>query len=127
MKWRLYYGDGTTFDGESDDDAFKVPATGIILAKQDAENWRGYSIRRGTYFCWERICLSDGTVLDDGRWGAKDDLFGLMDYYSTHRGPQKVLIGREIHDDVFIAISRVASGDGCLCIKPCDHVKPENY
>lgn len=127
MKWRLYYGTGLIVSGESDDEAFAVSAIGIILTKQEADNWRGYAIRRGVFFCWEKIRLSDGTVLDESRWGSKDDLFGLMDYYSTHQGPQKVLIGREIHDATFEEISKIASHDGCLCTNPCKHVRPEDY
>jgi hypothetical protein len=132
MRWRLYYGDGSTHEGETDEDAFAAPSVNAILLKQevkeDPSNWRGYSIRHGcTFFCWERIMLSDGTVLEEGRWGGKSDIFGLMDYYSTHKGPQKVLIGREIHDDTYRKISKIASSDGCLCLGPCNHVKPEDY
>ncbi len=122
MKWRIYYGDGTTLDGETSEEAYAATPVGAVLLKQEADNWRGYSLRHGFVFlCWERITLSAGTVLDESRWGGKDDLFGLMDYYTCHTGPQKVLIGREIHDDTYQAISKGAALDGCLCDVPCDH------
>lgn len=122
MKWRIYYGDGTTLNGETADEAYAAPSVGAVIMKQEADNWRGYSIRHGFVFlCWEEITLSDGTYTGIYRWGGKDDLFGLMDYYTRHQGPQKVLIGREIHDDTYQEISRLAALDGCLCDVPCDH------
>lgn len=122
MKWRIYYGDGSTYDGESFEDAYNAPAVNAVILKQEADNWRGYSLRHGTYFfCWEHIVLSDGTVLEEGRWSSKNDLFGLMDYYTYHKGPQKVLIGREIHDATYHEISRIADNDGCLCSEECEH------
>lgn len=122
MKWRIYYSDGSLLNGESSEDAYAAPTMGALLLKQAADNWRGYSLRHGFVFlCWEHITLSDGTVLEESRWGGKDDLFGLTDYYARHIGPQKVLIGREIHDDTYHEISRIAAKDGCLCDIPCDH------
>ena len=67
---------------------------------------------------------SDGTILEEGRWSGKNDLFGLMDYLTYHQGPQKILVGREIHDDTYHEISKIADNDGCLCIVPCDHTIP---
>lgn len=68
--------------------------------------------------------LSNGAVLEEGRWGGKNDIFGLMHYFSTHKGPQKVLIGIEIHDQTYHDISKIADNDGCFCPEPCDHVIP---
>lgn len=122
MRWRIYYSNGITVDGETSADAFAAPSVGAVLLKQSAENWRGYSLRHGFVFlCWEKIMLSDGTVLEESRWGGKDDIFGLMDYYTNHSGPQKVLIGREIHDATYQEISKIAALDGCLCVTPCEH------
>lgn len=124
MKWRIYFVESTV-DGETSDDAFAVSSVGAVILKQaddNPNNWRGYTLRRSFVFlCWEHIVLSGGVVLDEMRWGGKDDLFGLMDYYSTHKGPQKVLIGREIHDETYQEISRLAAKDGCLCDVPCEH------
>lgn len=125
MRWRLYYGDGSTYEGESDADAFAAPTMSAIILKQEADNPRGYSIRHGcTFFVWERIGLSDGTILEEGRWGGKNDLIGLTHYWQTHQGPQKILVGIEIHDDTYHAISKIADTDGCLCNVRCSHVTP---
>lgn len=124
MKWKIYYGDGTTYSGESEEEALQAPTLNVQLIKQEADNPRGYSLRHGcAFFCWERVMLSDGTILDQGRWGGKHDTFGLMDYWGFHKGPQKVLVGREIHDDTYQEISRRVTEDGCLCAEPCDHVR----
>ena len=126
MKWRLYYGDGSTYSGETDEDAYNAPCISAILLKQEADNPKGYTIRHGcTFFVWERIMLSDGTVLKEGRWGGKNDIFGLSHYFHTHKGPQKVLIGIEIHDATYHEIHIKAVSEGCLCVGNCDHVKPE--
>ena len=125
MKWRLYYGDGSVYDGETDADAFNAPTLNVVILKQEDKtpsNGRGYTLRHGSVFLtWERIVLSDGTVLDESRWGGKDDVFGLMDYYGYHVGAQKVLPGREIHDETYKKICTIAASDGCLCAEPCDH------
>jgi len=124
MRWRLYYADGREYDGESSEDAFAVPATGIQLMKQEADCPRGYSLRHSAkFYCWEHIRMSDGPILDECRWGTKNDIFGLMHYYMTHPGPQKVLIGIEIHDATYQAISSKAAKDGCLCTTACNHVR----
>lgn len=122
MKWRIYYSDGTILNGETSKEAFAAPTMGALLLKQEADNWRGYSLRHGFIFlCWERITLSDGSFNGEWRWGGKDDLIGLTDYYSYHKGAQKVLVGREIHDDTYQEISKKAALDGCLCTTPCEH------
>lgn len=123
MKWRLYYSDGSIYNGESDEEAYSVPSVGIQLVKQECDNPRGYTLRHtANFYCWERIMRSTGEILDESRWGAKGDLFGLMNYYETQPGPQKVLVGIEIHDASYHDISRRAATDGCLCTNPCDHI-----
>ena len=131
MKWRLYYGDGSTCNGETTEEAFKVPTLTAIILKQavdNPDNPRGYSLRHGCVaFCWENITLSDGTILPDCRWGGKSDWSGVFDYIGFRRGPQKIIIGREIHDDTYHEISKLADNDGCLCTGPCNHLSPEDY
>ena len=125
MRWRIYYGDGSTYEGDSDKDAFAAPCISAIILKQETDNDRGYTRRNNPkYLVWERIGLSDGTILEEGRWGAKDDDIGLYNYFFTHVGPQKVLIGVEIHDDTFVDISRKVDSDGCLCLELCNHLIP---
>lgn len=133
VKWRLYYGDGSIYTGETEEEAFKVPTLTAIILKQavdNPDNPRGYSLRQSCVaFCWENITLSYpvGTILEECRWGGKSDWSGVFDYIGFRIGPQKIVIGREIHDDTYHAISKLADNDGCLCTEPCDHLKPEEY
>lgn len=113
LRWSLYFGDGSRYDGRTIAHAYDAPVLNIQILKQEADNERGYSLRHGcNFFCWERIIRSGDGVAVGWRWGGKGDIFGLMDYYSYHEGPQKVLVGREIHDDTYHAISRQAAQDG---------------
>lgn len=102
LRFCLYYGDGSTYEGETEADAFAAPVINIQIVKQEADNERGFSLRHGcNFFCWEGF-----------RWSGKSDIFGLMDYYSYHKGPQKVLIGREIYDKTYQEICSRAVADG---------------
>ncbi len=116
MKFKIYYANCSTYEGETEEDAFKAPTVGVQLTKQEViDSVRGYSLRHGCNFhCWEGF-----------RWGGKSDIFGLMDYYTFHKGPQKVLIGREIHDDLYQKICRQAVKDGCFCKTNCNHLKAD--
>lgn len=113
MRWSLYYGDGSRYDGETSEHAFFAPALNMQVVKQEADNERGFTQRRGSaFYCWERVVRSDGGPCDLWRWSGKADLFGLMDYYGYHEGPQKVLIGREIPDEIYHETSRIVVADG---------------
>ncbi len=127
MKWRIYYGDGSTYSGESDEDAFNAPTINVQVLKLEVSvNPNGYVIHHGmSFFCWEHIMRSDGTVLAECRWGGKSDIWGLSNYYHTHKGAQKVLMGIEIYSPTYQEICGKAIQDGCFCITLCDHVKPE--
>lgn len=128
LRWRLYYGDSTIHTGEGDEDAFAAPTISVQIMKEavdNPDNHRGYSLRHGCkYFCWERILIPGGIILPYGRWGGKQDDVGLHHYWCTHKGAQKVLVGIELHDDTYHAISKVADNDGCLCLVPCNHLIP---
>ena len=105
VRWRIYYGDGSVYDGASDEDAYHAPVLNVQILKQEADNERGFTLRHGcSFFCWE-----DKPV---PRWSGKSDVFGLQDYYSYKEGPQKVLIGREIYDETYQEICRQAVADG---------------
>ena len=105
MRFRIYYGDGSTYDGETQADAFAAPVLDVQIVKQEADNERGFTLRHGSnFYCWE-----DRPV---ARWSGKGDVFGLQDYYGYQTGPQKVLIGREIYDDTYQEICRRAVADG---------------
>ncbi len=109
MRWRIYYGDCSVYDGESEADAFAAPVNpshlGVQILKQQADNERGFTLRHGcTFYCWERLPVP--------RWGGHDDVFGLAQYLLSHDGPQKILIGRELYDDIYKEICRRAVADG---------------
>lgn len=109
MRWRLYYGDGSTYDGHTEEEAFDAPVLpalfGVQVKKEEANNERGFTIRHGcTFYCWVRDPVE--------RWGGHDDLVGLVQYLLSHEGPQKILIGREIYDETYQEICRRAVDDG---------------
>lgn len=119
-RWCLYYGDGSTYVGETEGDAFDAPVLpqhyGVQILKQESATARGFSLRHGcTFYCWEDYPVP--------RWGGHDDVFGLCQYLLTKKGSQKVLVGRELYDDLYRKICRQAVRDGCFCDGPCDHVR----
>lgn len=102
MRWRIYYGDGSTYEGETSEDAYNAPVLNVQIVMHEADNEFGFTLRHGcNFFCWE-----------GSRWSGKGDVFGLQDYYGYHEGPQKVIIGREIYDDTYQEICRKAVKDG---------------
>ncbi len=106
MWFRVYYADGTTFDGSGDDDAMAAPTMGALVVKHEAPcNATGHAIRSATFFCWETYPHGKG------RWGGKDDLFGLCRYYQRQEGPQKVLIGEEVADEIYRRARAQAADD----------------
>ncbi len=107
--FRIYYSDGSTYDGATTDEAMNAPVMGALVVKEQApSNVEGFSLRSATFFCWETY---PGNT---ERWGAKDDLFGLCQYYAGQVGPQKVLIGVEVDDRIYQEARRQAVGDGYL-------------
>ncbi len=113
LRWSLYYGDGSRFDGNCSLHAMRAPTWGVQILKQEADNERGFSQRHGcNFFVWERIIRSGDGVAVGWRWGGKGDQFGLSHYYETHKGAQKVILGVEIHDDTYHEISRRVVADG---------------
>ena len=92
--FRIYYGDGTTYKG----DPFHAPAMNVQLIVAEWHAERGWRIVQGKdYYLWR----------EDSGWYAAD-IGGLFDYLATHAGPQKVLLGRTIHDEVYQEISKRA-------------------
>lgn len=128
MRWRIYYGDGSTYEGETLEDALAAPTTNAVILKQEChapDIWRGYTLRHTfSFLVWENIIRSgDGVELPEGRWGSKNDIFGLMDYFTYRKGPMKIVVGREIHDETFQALMKLTSQDGCVCANrpACGH------
>lgn len=110
MPWRIYYSDGSTYDGDSTEEAMAAPTWGALVVKYYApHNASGWALRTATFFCWE---TAPGFPAE--RWGAKDDLFGLARYYARQIGPQKVLIGEEVDDKLYQDTRAKAIDDGYL-------------
>ena len=106
MKFRIYYADGSHYDGETTKDAMGAPTMGALVVKQEApSNITGYSLRSSAFFTWEKI---------PGRWGGKDDHFGLSRYWATEEGAQKVLQGQEVDDKLYQDTRARAVDDGYL-------------
>lgn len=107
MWFRVYYSDGSTYTGKTTEDAMNAPTMGALVVKHEAPcNTTGYAIRSATFFCWETYPPGEG------RWGAKDDLFGLCRYYQRQQGPQKVLIGEEVSDEIYQRARAQSIDDG---------------
>ncbi len=112
MRFRIYYKDGSHYDGEGTSDAMNAPTMGAIMVKQEApSNLEGFSFRCSTFLCWEKANKELGIP---ERWGGKDDLFGLSRYWATEKGAQKVLQGEEVDDKFFQDQKSMALADGYL-------------
>lgn len=111
MKFTVYYADRSTYSGEGEEDAMEAPTKAAQITKLEVpEILRGFSLRHGSDFhCWQ-----------DGRWGGKDR-DGMIDYILHHKGPMKILMGREIHDQLYQDICKQAVADGCFCEGECSH------
>lgn len=97
MKWRVYYGDGTTFSNE-DGDVEDVPSRDVQVVVQ-------VDTRTG----WSPLYSNDYYWYDKGEW-IGGDLFGLFDYL-TRPGWKKVLFGRTISHEEYQTIVRRARQD----------------
>jgi len=100
MRWRIYYGDGLTYDGNS----FYAPPLNVQLIIQESDNKRGFILIHGQpYYCWDK----------DMGWDGKDEP-GKHDYLMHTDGPVKVLYGRTIYDQIYQDICRRAVEEGLL-------------
>ena len=96
--FRIYYGDGTTYEG----DPFEAPGSNVqvvIVAWDGPRGWR--KVQGKDFYLWMGYLGWRGS-----------DMSGVIDYFHHYKGPQKVLLGRTIHDEVYQAISRRASAEG---------------
>lgn len=100
MRYRIYYGDGSTYSG----DPFKAPRTDVQVIAQDANNEKGFVLLHGNtergYFFWA----------DDIGWLC-GDTGGFWDYL-LQLGPRVVLLGRNIRDEKFWEIIHRAGMEG---------------
>ncbi len=98
LRWRIYYGDGTTFDAR-DGGAFEAPARNVqMIAVADPDHgW--YLCRSNDFYWW----------LPNDTWQG-GDMFGLFDYL-IEPGQKRVLFGRTIGHEAFAAIKPRAYED----------------
>jgi hypothetical protein len=101
MRWKVWYGDGSTFSDENGPPS-QAPALNvqIILVRDDDPNSQlgRYPVHRFDYYWW-----------DDPEWFG-GDLFGLFDYLSRP-GDKRVLFGRTIANADHQAIVDAALAD----------------
>lgn len=96
VPWRVYYGDGTTWDG----DPFDAPGLNVqAVVQADAEVGR-HVVTGFDFYWWE--------ASHDRWWGG--DLFGLWDYLSRE-GPRKVIFARTMMNAEYRAVFDRAVAD----------------
>ena len=110
MLWRIYYGDGTTFD--STQGADNAPALNVqaIVQRDPSPHGVGRFVIHGggqrpnrapiDYYCYDS---------EQGIWQGCD-FFGLWDYLARP-GWKKVLFGRTVRDEVYQRIITAAGED----------------
>lgn len=97
LRWRIYYGDGSTFDPGN---PFDAPALNVQMIANSDRN-HGWSLCRSNDYYWY---LED---IDEWQCG---DLFGLYDYLMLP-GHKKVLFGRTIPSSEYQEILTRAMND----------------
>lgn len=98
-KFRVYYEDGSTYDG----DPFDAPATGVqVITQEDPARTKGFRL----------FTSKDAYCYKDGNW-FQCDTPGMFDYLMGHPGPLKVLFGRMmVRDEEYYKIVNRAKEEG---------------
>lgn len=94
MNWKIYYGDGTTFEG----DAENAPTRDVQAIVQPCPRTR-----------WEVVYSTDYYVWRGDEWCGVD-IFGLWDYLASD-GWKRVLFGRMLPQDEWQALYRRVKTD----------------
>lgn len=91
MRWRIYYGDGTTCNGETLDEAMWAPRLNVqVIWNENPKGSEGGGI----------VHKRDYYIYKDGRWwGCNED--GYRDYKYHHMGPTATIYGRTVSDDAY--------------------------
>ena len=100
MKWRVYYGDDSTFS-DQDGGVDVAPFFDVQVIVQ-ADKDHGWRTQTGDYYVW------DDRGLGYCWWGVDD--VGLIDYLHTD-GWKRVLLGRKITSNRYNDIMRRALED----------------
>jgi len=84
MKWRIYYDDGGTCLGSTDQDALQAPTIGVqVIWNENPKRSRKGGIATGR----------DMYLYKGGKWWGCDEA-GFWDYQFHWTGPKAVLFGR---------------------------------
>lgn len=94
MKWKIYYGDGSTIDSRGAIPC-EVPGTNVQVIVQDGKLQSG----KDAYY-WNA---------DIGWCGC--DTAGMFDYLHFYVGHQKVIFGRSIRDEDYWEIRKKARAE----------------
>lgn len=90
MRWRIYYGDGSTYSDRDGLPELAPNTNAQVVAREFPNNAKGYALMHS----------KDAFVWREGRWDGVDTM-GLWDYIIEHQGWQKIILGRSIRDDTF--------------------------
>lgn len=93
MRFRIYYGDGTTYEGYPFD---AIPHNVIAVAVEGRPLWHS----RDAYY-WHK----------DMGW-TPCDVPGMWDYLLNYVGPKAILFGRNVRDDLYWEIVKRATAEG---------------
>lgn len=106
MNWRVYYADGTTYNG----DVANVPIFEVLVIVEVDKNHGRKLISNGDYYIW-----------DDRRWLACDK--ETKEAYMARPGMEKrYLIGVMVHDEKWERIMKVARNDADFPIQTATHM-----
>lgn len=104
------------YDGDCAAHAYRAPNLGVQVYKEESEaSTQGYTIRKEcAWFCWvDAGDMIEGIVQEPiSRWSGKNDQAGLNDYIFHKGGPMKIIVGREICDEVFQRVMKHVHEDG---------------
>lgn len=104
MKFRIYYGDGSTYEG----DPFLAPSDNVqVIAQEDVSSVKGWILMHGLltregFYCWRA----------DGYGWDMHETAGFWDYLYHYRGPKHVIFGRTIPTAAFHDIIARAGCEG---------------
>jgi hypothetical protein len=99
MRWKIFYGDGTTYS-DSDGTAWDAPPVNVqALVVNDPQH--GWYCCRADDFYWY--------IPEEDRWYS-GERFGMFDYL-TQPGMKKIVFGRSIPDDEYQTILNRAIND----------------
>lgn len=97
IRFRVYYSDGTTFDGPVED----APGQGVIVVAQENPDVGRELLHAKDYYVW-----------DEDQWNGVDT-YGLYDYLAQ-LGWRKVLAGRTVKYATYSEVFDAAVNDDYL-------------